>query len=147
MNIKIGANYFSDVTIPVLWGHRAVLEDREGRLSVVDLSSGKARLEIVGDSPAPGVKYLPTDAGFEIREGDEPVYSYDPEEKVLSASSSGSLPDIQISSTGIRVGTNYFMGNVVRGSAVGIAVSTSGVSMGAPLPSSLASSIDLEDTE
>ena len=147
MNIKIGANYFNNVSIPILWGERAILQDQEGRLSVVDLRSGNPRLEILGDTPAQDITYLPTEAGFEIREGEEAIYTYDPNEKILSVTSSGGLPDIQVSSTGIRVGTNHFLGNVVSGSAVGIAVSPSGVSLGAEIPPSLVGSIDLDSME
>ncbi len=57
---------FENVEIPLLWGTRAVIQDHEGLISVVDLEGDTARLEIVGDKPAPGVEFVPTLEGFQI---------------------------------------------------------------------------------
>jgi hypothetical protein len=133
----MGNQFFRDIAIPVLWGKRAVVQDRKGRLSVIDLSGYAARLEIVGDQPAPGVQFEPTDAGFVILEGREEVYSYTPKQKLLQGLSL-KLPDCQIEATGIRIGTNRFSGNAISGFGVGIAVDERSISVGAPLPPGLA---------
>jgi hypothetical protein len=51
MDIRLGENTFVDVQIPLLWGSRAISQDRDGRLSVVDLSEGTIKVEIIGDKP------------------------------------------------------------------------------------------------
>jgi hypothetical protein len=137
MNLKMGSQTFIDVQIPLLWGSRAVLQDQLGRLSVINLSGGASRLEIVGDKPAPGIEFLPSIDGYEILSKGKPIYRYDPEEKTLSSIDLG-LPDCQVGRWQIRVGSNVFSGNTVIGSGVGIAVTEDGIAMGAPLPPGLA---------
>lgn len=138
MNLKLGGQTFLNVEIPLLWGKRAVLQDPGGRLSVVDLSGDQPVLEILGDEPAPGVAYAPIiEEGFQILRGGKPVYSYYSAEKRL-ASQDSRLPDCEIRPWEIRVGGAVFAGNVVEGSPVGIAVTESGIAMGARLPPNLA---------
>ena len=60
MNLKMGSQVFRNVQIPLLWGTRVVVQDEEGRLSVIDLAGDTAKIEILGDKPAPGVAFLPT---------------------------------------------------------------------------------------
>ena len=83
MNLRMGSKDFRDVTIPVLWGKRAILQDRKGRIAVIDLSGDKARPELVGDQPAPGVEFEPTADGFIIVDQGDELYSYTPSEKLL----------------------------------------------------------------
>jgi len=137
MNIRMGGQTFNDVQIPLLWGSRAIIQDKQGYLSVINLSGDTAKLEIVGDKPAPDVEFKPIIEGFEILDSGNSIYSYNPKEKLLS-SINLELPDCQISQWEIRVGTNVFSGNVVTGFGVGIAVMKDGISMGAPLPPNLA---------
>lgn len=137
MNLRIGSQTFVDVQIPLLWGSRAVLQDEQGRLSVIDLGSDIAKLEIVGDRPAPGIGFLPSIDGFKILSNGEPVYSYNPEEKTLTMIAS-ELPECQISQSRIRVGSSKFSGNVIVGFGVGIAVTEDRIAIGAPLPTGLA---------
>jgi hypothetical protein len=137
MKIRMGSQIFENVQIPLLWGTRAVIQDMKGRLSIIDLSGDKAKLEILGEKPAPGVEYRPLIEGFEILDEGSPLYVYSPSEKLLISKSLG-LPDCQISPGGIRVGTNVFSGNVVAGFGVGIVVTSAGIGMGAPLPKNLA---------
>jgi hypothetical protein len=138
MNITIGSNTFIEVEIPLLWGSRAVLQDPEQRVSVVNLSEEEAQLEILGDQPAPGVEYLPTHSGFEIIVDGKPLYSYNPDEKLLTSIALGRLPDCQILPNGVIVGTNRFMGNTAIGFGVGLAVSEDSIRFAAPLPKGLA---------
>jgi hypothetical protein len=137
MKLNMGSDTFVDVEIPLLWGKRAIVQDKQGRISVIDLGGSEAALEIVGDKPAPGVEYKLNIEGFSILEGDKELYSYNPEDKTLTGIELN-LPDCQISPSEIRVGTNIFSGNTVVGSGVGIAISEDGLALGAPLPPSLA---------
>lgn len=136
MKFQIGSNILADVEIPLLWGDRAVLQDREGRLSVIDLGGRESRLEILGDEPAPEVEFLPTSFGFEIHSGGVPLYSYGPKDKLLTAISLR-LPQCSITPDGTRVGTNYFAQNLIIGAAVAIAVTEDSTAIGAPMPEGL----------
>jgi hypothetical protein len=137
MNINMGNQRFRDVAIPLLWGKRAVVQDRKGRLSVIDLSGDKARLEVLGDEPAPGVEFEPAANGFVIVDSGVELYSYTPSEKLLQGLALR-LPECQIAPAWIRVGSNRFAANAIVGMGVGIAVDERSVSLGAPLPANLA---------
>jgi hypothetical protein len=138
MNLRMGSQVFRDVTIPLLWGQRAVVQDRKGRLSIIDLSGENARIEILADQPAPGVYFLPRVDGIVImRQGSDELYSYNAREKLLVGISLR-LPECQIGPLRIRVGGSVFSGNVIAGYEVGIAVSEHGMTMGGPLPPGLA---------
>lgn len=52
MNMRMGSHTYIDVQIPLLWGTRAVVQDRLGRVSVFDLSGDSAVVEILEDEPA-----------------------------------------------------------------------------------------------
>jgi hypothetical protein len=137
MNLRMGSQIFVNVQIPLLWGQRAVVQDDRERLSILDLSGESARVEVLADEPAPGVGFSPRLDGIVILQDGVELYNYNPREKTLS-SLSLELPEVQISSTGTRVGSNWFSGNVVVGSGVGLAVYKEGISLGAPLPQKLA---------
>jgi len=137
MNIQMGNHVFHDVDIPILWGVRAVLQDKKGRISVINLEGEKAELEILGDKPAPNIEFEPSLDGFRIIKNGESLYNYNPDEKVLTGILL-KLPECEIKDWRIRVGTNIFSGNVISGSGVGIIVTEKGIGMGAPLPKGLA---------
>lgn len=137
MNLKMGNQVFHNVQIPLLWGTRAILQDQQGRLSVVDLAGDKAKLEIVGDEPAPGIEFLPTVDGYKILSKREGLYIYSPRHKTLT-SISLDLPECQIGPWETRVGSNILSGNTFTGHGVGIAVTKNGMAIGAPLPKGLA---------
>jgi hypothetical protein len=137
MNLNMGNQIFRDVTIPLLWGTRAVVQDQKRRLSVIDLSGETAKIEVLGDQPAPGVEFEPTVSGFVIASRGLELYSYNPAEKLLQGLSL-KLPECQIAPAWIRVGTNRFAANAVVGMGVGIAVNERSIALGAPLPSGLA---------
>ncbi|SRR5258706_10108209 len=137
MNVRIGNQSFVNVQIPLLWGQRAILQDTKNRLSVIDLSEQTARLEILGDQPAPGVTFEPSFSGFKIFKNGLALYLYDSTEKRLESLSLG-LPECQVTPSAIRIGTNQFAGNSIVGFGVGLAVTPEGISFGAPLPSGLA---------
>jgi hypothetical protein len=122
MRLQTGSQLFENVTIPLLWGTRAVLQDREDRLSVIDLSGPSARVEIVGNNPAEGVSFKPLVSGFSILADDQTeTYSFIADENRLT-STALNLPDVEIGRRSIRVGGNTFAGNMVSGFGVGIAV-------------------------
>jgi hypothetical protein len=133
----MGSHVFMNVQIPLLWGERAIVQDLHDRLSVVDLSGDRAHVEVLADEPAPGVDFRPRIDGVVILQNGVELYAYNPREKTLSSLSLG-LPEVQISATGTRIGTNSFSGSVVTGYGVGISVSREGISLGAPLPPKLA---------
>lgn len=137
MDIQMGSHTFRNVEIPVLWGTRAILQDRRGRLSVIDLAGPEAKAEIIGGEPAPGVEFRPISDGFKIiRQGDT-LYSFSKDENSIRGILL-KLPPLQIQKDGIRVGTNRFQHNVVAGAGVGLAITETSVSMGAALPEQLA---------
>lgn len=141
MNIRMGNQLFLEINVPLLWGTRAVLQHADGRLSVIDLSGEVARTEILADEPNDGVAYEPTFDGYIILEDTSRLYSYSPQEKQLT-SMALDLPDCQVTSNGIRVGSNLFSGNVVSGVEVGIGVTADSVFFGGPLPENLARLVD-----
>lgn len=140
MNLDMGSHRFRDVEVPLLWGSRAVIQDKAGRLSVIDLSGDKARLEVVGDKAAPGVRYSPHLGGsFAVLSArKEELYSYSPEEKRLTTTR-WNLPDCQILHDRILVGASTFGSNMIRNYGVGIRISEDGsIALGTPLPPGLA---------
>jgi hypothetical protein len=137
MNLRMGSQVFRDVQIPLLWGQRAVVQDRQGRLSVIDLSKERAHLEILADEPAPGIAFRPRIDGFVILSDGIELYSYNPHERVLTGIGL-KLPECQINPWATRVGSNQFSGNVFSGFGVGIAVTKDGIALGAPVPPGLA---------
>lgn len=137
MRLSIGSELFIDVSVPLLWGTRAILQDRYGRLSVLELTGGSARIEILADKPADGIEFVPSVDGFRIADDGKDLYNYNPHDRILTGLAL-QLPEVQITEESIRIGGNVFSGNMVIGSAVGIAVSEGGMSIGAPLPPELA---------
>jgi len=137
MNIKIGNQIFHNVQVPLLWGTRAIIQDSKGRISVINLGSHAANIEILGDKPAAGIEYSMNMDGFTILKNGVEIYKYNPQDKLVS-SISLNLPDCQITEEEIRIGTNRFSGNIIHGSGIGIYVTEEGISLGIPLPANLA---------
>lgn len=138
MNLRMGSQTFIDVQIPVLWGTRAVIQDRKGSLSIIDLGGTKARLEILADKPAPHARFVPTFDGFSLLSTDKKeIYTYSPREKKLT-SKSLELPSCRVRKDSIEVGSNVFSGGLVVGARIGIRVSKDSIAMGAGLPPNLA---------
>ena len=97
MRLKLGGSVFEDVQIPVLWGKRAILQDSAGRLSIVDLSGPSARIEILGNKVARGVRFSPTTDGFKVLASNrEALRTFSPLDRRLTSESLG-LPELQIS--------------------------------------------------
>jgi hypothetical protein len=117
MDLWIGSQSLRDVDVTLLWGSRAIVQDRQGKLSVVDLSLRPARLEILRDRPAPGINFVPTIGGFRILSYPDGSYDYNPKDKILT-SGAGDLPNCQIDGQFIRVGTSVLQ----RGEAFGVGI-------------------------
>jgi hypothetical protein len=138
MKLRLGGQLFVGVEVPLLWGSRAVLQDQDGRLSILDLAGPSAVLEVVEDGPAEGAQYVPTTDGFAILgDGGVELYQLNPTTHALTATSL-SLPQVTISPDEIRVGSSVFRDNTIEGFGVGILVTETGFAIGAPLPSGLA---------
>jgi hypothetical protein len=101
------------------------------------LSGEAARVEILGDKPAPGVEFAPSLDGFQVLAGGDVLYNYNPTERILTGVRLP-LPECQISPTRTRIGSNTFSSNTVTGFEVGIRVTEDGIAIGARLPSKLA---------
>jgi len=137
MNLNMGGQVFDNVEIPLLWGKRAVLEDKDGTISIISLEGKEAVIEVLGNKPAPNIQYELIDDGFKIIVDEQELYSFDPGRRIITGLSLN-LPECEIQKSGIRVGSNMFSGNMVAGFGVGIVVDERGIGMGAPLPEGLA---------
>ena len=137
MNLQMGNQSFMNVEIPILWGKRAILEDKKGRVSIISLEGDEAVLEILGNKPAPNIQYEIIKDGFKIIINDEEVYCFYPESLIVTGLKL-KLPECEINKSGIRIGSNWFSGNVIMGFGVGIAVDEQGISIGGPIPEGLA---------
>lgn len=136
MNIEFGGHVFQDVGIPVLWGDRAILQDNEGRISVINLAAQTPVPEIVASEPAPGVDYLPTTEGTRILGSEGVLYTFQSDPTRLHGVLLD-LPDLEIDQNRITVGTNVFESNIISGSEVGLVITSTGIGMGASLPENL----------
>ena len=74
MNIRMGSQIYRDVQIPP-YGANAIIVDEHGRLSIVDLSGERARVEVLADEPAPGVGFRPELDGIVIVKDGTELYS------------------------------------------------------------------------
>lgn len=137
MNITVGDRLLRDVDVPLLWGNRAIIQNRQGNISVVDLGTRPARLEILEDQPAPGVSFVPTISGFRILSSPDGPYTYQPKDRTLT-SASGPLPDCQIDEHYVRVGTSVLGRGVSFGVGVGPRVTKDRVAFEVGLPVELA---------
>ena len=142
MKTEMANHTFVDVEVPLLWGARALIQDPAGKLSIINLPTAEPTIEVLADEPAPGTSFIPLASGFKILAGSEPLYRYNPEKKRITALALN-LPEIELSSGGIRVGSASWFGNTIAGGQVGIAITQNSVSTSSPLPPGLARLRDL----
>ena len=140
MNIKMSSQIFKDVEIPLLWGKRAIMEDKEGKMYIIALDGEKAIVEVIANEPAPNIEYELVENGFKIILNGNDVYSFDPNKKIIT-SISLNLPECELNVSHTRIGSNIISGCSVSGFGVGIVVNEQGMSIGAPLPEGLATLI------
>lgn len=137
MNINFGSHRLIGVQIPLLWGVRAVFNDSKGRMSIASLEGESAKLEILGDLPAPGIPYEIIEDGYKILEGDTELYSFNPEKHIITGLSI-KLPECEINDSKIRIGTNTISNSTFIGAPVAIFVTERGFGIGGPVPKELA---------
>lgn len=137
MNLNMGSQKFEDIKIPLLWGKRAILEDKTGRISIILLDGKKAVIEVLGNEPAPNIQYEPIEDGFKVILNGQELYSFNKERRVIKGLSQR-LPECEIQGGGVRIGSNILSGNKVTGFGVGVAVYEQRIVMGADLPEGLA---------
>lgn len=131
----MGDNIFHNISIPLLWGSRAIFEDANGKISIVEISK-EPKIEILNNEPAPNIKFSPLIEGYKIFQDGELAYIFEPRGKIFKSINLG-LPDCQIFPDGIRIGSSKFFGNNIGNFGVGISINQKGISMGDPLPAEL----------
>jgi hypothetical protein len=137
MDFQFGSQTFRNVQVPILWGTRAILSHPTGVLSIINIGGETAKLEVIGDSPSNDVEYSEKEDGFVIYDNDQQVYFYSPARKLIR-DMKGELPECELKSDHVRIGTNKIGNSMVSGFQVGIGVSSKGFFVGGPLPKGLA---------
>ena len=137
MNLNMGCQKFEDVKIPLLWGKRAILEDKTGRISIILLDGKKAVIEVLGNEPAPNIQHELTEDGFKVILNGQELYSFNKERRVIKGLSQR-LPECEIQVGGVRIGSNILSGNNEIGFGVGVVVYEQRIVMGVNLPEGLA---------
>lgn len=140
MDIRFGSQTFHKVKIPLLWGTRAVIGHHAGELSIIDLSGEIATPEVVMSKPWTNIEFSEREDGVVIYRDGDAVYFFSPARHIIR-DITGRLPECEISTDKIRVGTNTISNSMISGSQVGVGVHESGFFIGGPAPSGLASLI------
>lgn len=137
MNLNVGNQIFEDVRIPLLWGKRAILEDKTGRISIILLDGNKAVLEVSGNEPTSNIQYVTKEDGFKVIRNGQELYSFDKKRRVITGHSQ-KLPECEIRDGGIRIGSNVLSRSKAIGFGVGVEVYEQSIVMGNSLPKGLA---------
>jgi len=137
MNLNIGNQIFEDVRIPLLWGKRAILEDKTGRISIILLDGNKVVLEVLRNEPTSNIQYELKEGGFKVIHNGQDLYSFDKKRRVISGHSQ-KLPECEIRSSGIRIGSNILSRSKAIGCGVGVEVYEQRIVMGNSLPEGIA---------
>jgi len=137
MNLDMGNQIFKDIKIPLLWGKRAILEDKTGRISIILVDGTKAVLEVLKNEPAPSIQYELIEGGFKVISNGQALYSFDKERRIITGLSQ-KLPECEIQGSGIRIGSNILSRSKAIGFGVGVAVYEQRIVMGNSLPEGLA---------
>jgi hypothetical protein len=141
MNLTLGSLRFQNIRIPVLWGNRAIIQEPNLVLSVIDIGDILPALEILRNEPALGVNFIPKWSGFQILRVPAESYEFDVREKAFT-SETLDLPDVQVDEFYIRVGSDVYPNTVWFEDAVGLYVTSDDVRIGAPMPSALLRLVD-----
>ncbi len=137
MNLSMENQIFEDVRIPLLWGKRAILEDKIGRISIILLDGNKAVLEVLGNEPTSNIQYETIEDGFKVIHNGQDLYSFNRERRVITGHSQ-KLPECEIRGSGIRIGSNVLSRNKAIEFGVGVEVYEQRIVMGNSLPRGLA---------
>ena len=137
MNLNMENQIFEDVRIPLLWGKRAILEDKKGRISIILLDGNKAILEVLGNEPTSNIQYETIEEGFKVIHNGQDLYSFNRKRRVLTGHSQ-KLPECEIRGGGIRIGSNVLSRSKTLEFGVGVEVHEQRIIMGNNLPRGLA---------
>ena len=137
MNLNMGNQIFEDVRIPLLWGKRAILEDKTGRISIILLDGNKAVLEVLGNEPTSNIQYKLKENGFKVIHNGQELYSFDKKRRVITGHLQ-KLPECEIRCNGIRIGNNVLSRSNAIDYGVGVEVYEQRIVMGNRLPEGLA---------
>ena len=137
MNLNMENQIFEDVRIPLLWGKRAILEDKKGRISIILLDGNKAVLEVLGNEPTSNIQYETIEDGFKVIHNGQDLYSFNTKKRVITGHSQ-KLPECEIRGGGIRIGSNVLSRNKTLEFGVGVEVQEQRIIMGNSLPRGLA---------
>jgi len=137
MNLNMGNHIFEDVRIPLLWGKRAILEDKTGCISIILLDGNKVVLEVLGNEPTSNIQYELKEDGFKVIRNGQDLYSFDKKRRVITGHSQ-KLPECEIRGGGIRIGSNILSRSKVIEFGVGVEVYEQRIVMGNSLPKGLA---------
>jgi len=137
MNLNMENQIFEDVRIPLLWGKRAILEDKKGRISIILLDGNKAVLEVLGNEPTSNIQYETIEDGFKVIHNGQDLYSFNRKRRVITGHSQ-KLPECEIRGGGIRIGSNVLSRNKTLEFGVGVEVQEQRIIMGNSLPRGLA---------
>jgi hypothetical protein len=102
MNLNMGNQRFENVEIPLLWGKRAILEDKKGRISIISLEGTISVIEVLASKPAPDIQYELIKDGFKIIVEGQELYSFNPKKRIVTGLLL-KLPECEIQKTGIRI--------------------------------------------
>ncbi len=136
MDFQFGSLAFRSVQVPILWGTRAILAHPIGVLSMINISGETAKLEVIGDNPSSDVEYSEKEDGFVIYDNGQQVYFYSPARKLIR-DMRGELPECELTSDHVRIGTKKISNSMVSGFQVGIGVSAKEFFIGGSLPKGL----------
>lgn len=137
MNLNMENQIFEDVRIPLLWGKRAILEDKSGHISIILIDGNKAVLEVLRNEPTLNIQYEPIKDGFKVIHNGQELYSFDKKKRVITGHSQ-KLPECEIRGGEIRIGSNILSVNKSIGFGVGVEVYEHRIIMGNDLPRGLA---------
>jgi len=137
MNLSMENQIFEDVRIPLLWGKRAILEDKIGRISIILLDGNKAVLEVLGNEPTSNIQYETIEDGFKVIHNGQDLYSFNRKKRVITGHSQ-KLPECEIRVGGIRIGSNVLSRSKAIEFGVGVEVYEQRIIMGNSLPRELA---------
>lgn len=118
-------------------GARPIIEDNDGKLTIISLEGIEAKIEVIADEPAANIEYEIIENGFKILSEGQALYTFNPDSGIITLVSLNP-PECEVGEGGIRIGSNCFSYNTIIGSVVGIIVNESGIGMGARIPESLA---------
>ena len=141
MDLNINSHSFQNIRIPLIWRERAIVQEPNKIMSVINIGDFLPNLEILRNRPAPGINFLLTWSGFQVMRFPRDLYEFNVRERTFTTQTLG-LPDVQIDDFYIRVGTLVYP-NLDGFEAAGrLQVTPDDVKVGVPMPFALFRLID-----